>query len=80
VVYRSQSDVAAAAGRCGDGKTVNRLYDPSVTEDTEQCDDGNADGGDGCSSDCRFEPVPQFFRSSDTLSANFLPPPFFFYF
>lgn len=33
--------------KCGDGITVG---------DTYECDDGNNDDGDGCSSDCKVEP------------------------
>eukprot|EP00658_Telonema_sp_P-2_P036236 TRINITY_DN26250_c0_g1_i1.p1 TRINITY_DN26250_c0_g1~~TRINITY_DN26250_c0_g1_i1.p1 ORF type:complete len:419 (-),score=93.14 TRINITY_DN26250_c0_g1_i1:306-1562(-) len=38
---------------CGDGVLVG----------TEECDDGNQDGGDGCSVDCRVE--PGYFCTSD---------------
>ncbi len=39
--------------KCGDG-----VVDAQGTfKGTEQCDDGNTEDGDGCSSQCQFEPV-----------------------
>ena len=37
--------ICRPARRCGDG----------IVELAEECDDGNPDGGDGCSGSCRFE-------------------------
>lgn len=41
---------------CGDGILVEYVtVDFSFTEPAEQCDDGNTESGDGCSSDCQLE-------------------------
>ncbi|GMH48469.1 hypothetical protein TrVE_jg5729 [Triparma verrucosa] len=40
------STCTAVAGGCGDGTQAG----------AEECDDGNTDSGDGCSSDCKLEP------------------------
>uniref|UniRef100_A0A7S4RRT8 Uncharacterized protein n=2 Tax=Alexandrium monilatum TaxID=311494 RepID=A0A7S4RRT8_9DINO len=40
---------------CGDGILVPVDHMP-LYDSREQCDDGNGDGGDGCSSQCRVEP------------------------
>ncbi|MEM7606978.1 MAG: DUF4215 domain-containing protein, partial [Myxococcota bacterium] len=39
-------DITCEETRCGDG----------VLQDTEECDDGNGDAGDGCGASCRIEP------------------------
>lgn len=36
--------------KCGDG---------TVNQDSEECDDGNNKGGDGCDAVCKKEPIPQ---------------------
>ena len=41
-------DVVVTPGVCG-----NKLLDG-----TEECDDGNAQSGDGCTAECKLEPVP----------------------
>ena len=56
IYYRSKASVLGNI-YCGDGRTQNHLYDPKVLVDSEQCDDGNNIGGDGCSSICQVEPV-----------------------
>ena len=45
--------------RCGDG-----IFNPA----TEQCDDGNTDGGDGCADNCLIE--PGFFCEARTITAD----------
>jgi len=40
---------------CGDGVTVNRLFNTSDI-DVEQCDDGNLELYDGCDEHCNIEP------------------------
>src|SRR5262249_43166934 len=45
--------VGCGSAVCGNGKV----------EDGEQCDDGNNDDGDGCSSDCRSVPTIDTFVS-----------------
>jgi cysteine-rich repeat protein len=39
---------------CGDGK-INALFTPPGAPGPEQCDDGNNNNNDGCSSKCQFE-------------------------
>lgn len=43
----SVSSQSAPASRCGNG----------INDEGEQCEDGNNRDGDGCTSDCRFEPL-----------------------
>jgi len=46
--------VAGGGGDGGDGAGSAECGD-GVVEDTERCDDGNLQAGDGCSGDCRVE-------------------------
>ena len=46
---------------CGDG-----VLDPNIGE---QCDVGDADDGDGCSSTCQFEPTPQTKAQQSCIGA-----------
>jgi len=41
--------------KCGDGRLVDITHLPMYYAE-EQCDDGNLQGGDGCSPSCRVEP------------------------
>ena len=41
-------DVVVTPGVCGD----------KILDGGEECDDGNAQSGDGCTADCKLEPVP----------------------
>ncbi len=41
-------DVVVTPGVCGNG----------ILDGTEECDDGNAQSGDGCTAECKLEPVP----------------------
>jgi cysteine-rich repeat protein len=43
---------ASRVGRCDRGVCVATGCGNSDVEPGEQCDDGNAEGGDGCSADC----------------------------
>lgn len=52
-------DCEAPPGVCGDG----------AVDAGEQCDDGNRDGGDGCSATCRLEPPPQAVVAPSVLGA-----------
>jgi len=45
--------VSVCKPRCGDG--VRTEYDENQQLAPEECDDGNTDSGDGCSSDCKLE-------------------------
>jgi cysteine-rich repeat protein len=47
-------DAAIAGACCGDG----------IIEPGEQCDDGNTEDGDCCSSSCRFEPATAVCRTA----------------
>jgi cysteine-rich repeat protein len=46
--------------RCGNG----------VVEETEECDDGNQLDGDGCTADCRLEPVGDVCAGVHTVPGN----------
>jgi len=50
---------------CLVGCTDARCGDDKLWEAQEACDDGNRDGGDGCSSECQVEPLPSGPRCGD---------------
>ena len=54
IVIESPS-TGGAAGQAGEGPEGPACGDGVVNQIDERCDDGNRDGGDGCSSECRLE-------------------------
>ncbi len=52
--YRCIEGLGVCIG-CGNGRIESRV-DTSIPTSIEACDDGNRQGGDGCSADCELEP------------------------
>lgn len=51
----SSSSSSASAGGSGQGGAIVELCGNGTLDPEEACDDGNRDGGDGCSADCAIE-------------------------
>lgn len=49
-------DGVACSGDCGDGGLAPSRCGNGVLDEAEQCDDGNARPGDGCTGACQLEP------------------------
>ncbi len=49
--------------QCGQGLDIPDLCGDGMPEEWEQCDDGNTDSGDGCSTECSVEPSYSCIKS-----------------
>lgn len=71
-------DIDCSAPMCGDGH-VNKQFTPAGASGPEQCEDGNSNNGDGCSSTCRLEPfalaITKAGNGTGTVTSNETPTP-----